>query len=397
MTSQPQSPNESLAIVGGTIYPSPNEAPIVDGVVVVQGGAITAVGPRGSVDVPSDAVTIDGAGRTITAGFWNSHVHFFERKWAKADAIPADELARQLEQMSLRYGFTSVFDTGSEWANTKALRDRVESGEVSGPRIHTTGEALIARDALPSDVVFRVMGLMTFPSPEVSEDSDATKAAKALLEAGVDAIKIHLQAPPPPKPPFPESAIAAAVAEAHRAGRLAFAHPNTGADVLAAVRSGVDVIAHTTPMSGPWDDATLRTMKDGDVALTPTLTLWKAFMRHDRLSVQEGAVQTAVGQLRAFAGAGGTVLFGTDLGAVDYDPSDEYALMAEAGMGFRDILAALTVAPAKRFGEAERLGRIAPGFQADLVVLEGDPANDPRALTDVAYTLRDGSVVYRAN
>jgi imidazolonepropionase-like amidohydrolase len=137
-------------------------------------------------------------------------------------------------------------------------------------------------------------------------------------------------------------------------------------------------------------------MKDRRVALTPTLTLWKYYMRHDRLSAQEKIANTEVTQLRAWAAAGGTVLFGTDLGAVEYDPSEEYALMAEAGMNFRQILASLTTAPAERFGDADKLGRIAAGLQADLVVLNQDPSRNIRALTSVQYTLRAGKIIYRA-
>jgi imidazolonepropionase-like amidohydrolase len=119
-------------------------------------------------------------------------------------------------------------------------------------------------------------------------------------------------------------------------------------------------------------------------------------MRHDRLSAQEKIANTEVTQLRAWAAAGGTVLFGTDLGAVEYDPSEEYALMAEAGMNFRQILASLTTAPAERFGDADKLGRIAAGLQADLVVLNQDPSRNIRALTSVQYTLRAGKIIYRA-
>ena len=162
--------------------------------------------------------------------------------------------------------------------------------------------------------------------------------------------------------------------------KLVFAHPNTGADVTAAMRAGVDVIAHTTPRSGPWD-----AIDAHGVALTPTLNLWKSFTRHDRMSAQEQIMKTAIAQLRAWIASGGTILFGTDLGAVDYDPSEEYALMAEAGMSFRQILASLTTAPAERL--SERLGRIATGLQADVVAFKDDPA-------DVRYTLRDGKVIY---
>jgi imidazolonepropionase-like amidohydrolase len=136
-------------------------------------------------------------------------------------------------------------------------------------------------------------------------------------------------------------------------------------------------------------------MKERGVALTPTLNVWKYFIRHDRVSTQDRVVDTAAAQLRSWLEAGGTVLFGTDVGAVECDPSEEYALMAGAGMSGLQILTSLTTAPADRFGEASRLGRIAQGLQADLVVLERDPRQDPLALTSVQYTLRSGKVIYR--
>ena len=387
---------DSTVLVGATIYASPAEEAHQDGIVLMRAGKIIAVGGRGAVQIPASATVIDCSGSVITAGFWNSHVHFFERKWADAGAIPAVELGRQLEHMLTRYGFTSVFDTGSMWSNTKRIHERVESGEVAGPRIRSTGEALIARGALPSDTVIRMMGGMMFPAPEITETAQAVDAARKLLAEGVDAIKVHLQPPPPPNAPFPESAMRAAVDEAHRAAKPVFVHPNSAADILAAVRSGVDIIAHTTPRSGPWGEPMLIAMQERRVALTPTLWIWKYYARHDRISTQEQIVNTSAGQLRAWVECGGTVLFGIDLGAVDPDPSEEYALMAESGMTFRQILASLTTAPAERFGEAGRLGRVAAGLEADLVVLNRDPAADIRALTTVRYTLRSGKILYRA-
>ncbi len=167
--------------------------------------------------------------------------------------------------------------------------------------------------------------------------------------------------------------------------------------MLAAIRGGADVIAHTTPQSGPWDETILAAMKERRVALIPTLTIFKYYMRHDRISAEEQIANAEIGQLRAWLASGGTVLFGTDIGAIDYDPSEEYALMAEAGMSFRQILASLTTAPAERFGESKQVGRIAAGLQADLVILKDDPSRNLRALTAVQYTLRAGKVIYRAS
>ena len=159
------------------------------------------------------------------------------------------------------------------------------------------------------------------------------------------------------------------------------------------MRAGIDVVAHTTPQSGPWDDAVLAAIEGADVTLIPTLKVWQHQLRDEPASVRARSASTSTGQLRAWRGAGGTVVFGTDAGGMnDYDPSDEYALMGEAGMTFREILAALTTTPAAIFDGAATIGRIAPGQPADLVVLDGDPSQNVRALADVHYTLRKSAV-----
>ncbi len=395
--SDPSFPADgSSALVGGTIYVSPAEEPIRDGVVLLRSGKISEVGGREVLDRSSGAPSVDCSGLSIAAGFWNSHVHFFERKWADAGAIPAPELARQIRAMLTRYGFTSVFDLGSPWENTARLRSRIDSGEVPGPQIRSTGPGLIAPGAGPADLVLAMMGVMKTDLPEVADANEAATAAKKLLDAGVDGIKIFLKPGSPGGPSFPEGGIAAASGEARRAGKPLFAHPTGSADVIAAAQGGVGVIAHTTPHSGPWDEGVLGAMSESRVALTPTLALWKHFSRHDRVSAAERITGTAVGQLRAWNDAGGEVLFGTDLGAAEYDPSDEYALMGEAGMSFRQILASLTTVPAAKFGDSARVGRIAAGYDADLVVFRGDPTLDIRALADVRWTFRGGRVLYRA-
>ena len=382
-----------LALVGGTVYVSAHDPPLHDSVVLLRDGKIAAVGPR-SVVAPHGFEILDCSGCTIVPGLWNSHVHFFERKWSAAAEIPTAELARQLQDTFLRYGFTSVFDLSSAWENTHSLRARVESEEVAGPRIRSTGEGLVSPGAMPSETVMRIMGVMPTPMPEVADVSQAVGAAKALLEKGVDGIKLFVQGAASGAPAFSTELISAVTEEVHRAGKLVFAHPATGDDVLTALRGGGDVIAHTTPHSGPWTDAILEEVRERKVALTPTLTLWKYFARHDSVSAQEHVTNAAIEQLRAWITAGAAVLFGTDLGAVDPEPSAEYNVMESAGMRFAEILASMTSTPAQFFGDCDRLGRVAPGCEADLAVLRGDPTTDIRALADVRLTLRDGRTIY---
>jgi imidazolonepropionase-like amidohydrolase len=163
---------------------------------------------------------------------------------------------------------------------------------------------------------------------------------------------------------------------------------------MAALDGGVDIIAHTSPRSGPWESALLAAMRAREAALIPTLMVWQSMMRHDRVATREALVETAVSQLRAWLECGGCVLFGTDLGAVEYDPSEEYELMGRAGTTFRQILASLTTGPAQRFEGGPNAGEIALGKPADLVVLDRDPSQSLSAFTSVRYTLRAGEIIY---
>ena len=96
-----------------------------------------------------------------------------------------------------------------------------------------------------------------------------------------------------------------------------------------------------------------------------------------------------------FAAAGGKVLFGTDVDYMtDTDPTEEYELMALAGMSPMQILASLTTTPAERWNEAPRRGRLAPGMDADIVVLDDDPARSVRHFANVKCTIRGGKVIF---
>jgi len=191
----------------------------------------------------------------------------------------------------------------------------------------------------------------------------------------------------------------AAADETHRRGGLVMVHPTDPDGVRAAVQAGVDIVVHTTidPPRSTWSAELIGQMVAQHVSVVPTLQLWGYELAKTTTpsDVRDALVADAERQLAAFAGAGGQVLFGTDVGYMaDVDPTQEYALMAHAGLTPMQILASLTTAPAARWHAAERRGRIKPGLDADLVVLAGDPATDVRRFAAVTCTIRAGAEVF---
>jgi imidazolonepropionase-like amidohydrolase len=371
---------------------------LADGAILVRGDRIVAVGPRGSIKLPAGTKILNCTGLTVTAGFQNSHVHFLEEKWNDTGSKPAAELAQHLRDMLTAYGFTTVVDTASDLANTAAIRSRVESGEIPGPTVLTAGGALFPPDGIP-------FYLRSYPEEmlkrlyQPATPETAVELVKQNLDGGADVTKLvagSLMTPFQVKP-MPLPIARAAAEETHRRGKLVMSHPSNHEGIQVSLDSGVDILVHTTAGAGPWPPELIAAIKQQAVSVIPTLKLWGYEMAKARVPADAAArfVDDGVHQLQAFVAAGGDVLFGTDVGYVqEYDTTDEYALMSKAGMTPMQILASLTVAPARKFGDEQRRGKVAPGMQADLVVLSADPAADVSRFAKVRYTIRKGEIVY---
>ena len=142
-----RAPEGATLLAATRLYVAPDTPPIDDAAILIVNGKIAAAGPAKQVATRGAVRLAACDGGTVTAGFQNSHVHFTEPKFADAATRPATELAAAMSDMLNRYGFTTVVDTTSNLSNTVALRERVERGEVAGPRILTAGWALYPRTA----------------------------------------------------------------------------------------------------------------------------------------------------------------------------------------------------------------------------------------------------------
>jgi imidazolonepropionase-like amidohydrolase len=337
----------------------------------------------------------------VVAGFQNSHVHFMGPGFEDAASRPAADLERTVEAMLTRYGVTTAFDTGSDQANTLAIRSRIEKGELRGPRILTVGWPLYPRDGIP----FYIRDLPKHILDQLHQPKDAAEAradVRANLDAGADGTKLFMVTSPQLGKSLALSSEVArsAVEETHARGKLVLAHPTSIAGVRAALQAGVDIIVHTTlGETAPWDATLTKEMVARKMSVIPTFKLWPYELAKQDVpkDVSDRLVAATLEELRAFRAAGGQILFGTDVGYMhEFDPTDEYVLMSRAGLGAMDILASLTTAPAERWNEAGQRGRIAPGMTADLVVLAADPAADVRNFAKVRCVFRNGALVYQA-
>ncbi|MHC2333957.1 amidohydrolase family protein [Bradyrhizobium sp. USDA 4454] len=177
-----------------------------------------------------------------------------------------------------------------------------------------------------------------------------------------------------------------------RRGRPVFAHPQNKIGVETVIASDVDVLAHTTPSERAYTDDQLARFKAQGTALIPTLGLFTTVVLDP--NVTNRLIAATVNQLKQFSDNGGTVLFGTDVGfTTQYDTAQELQLMHRV-LSERQVLASLTTNPA-RFFKAAKKGKVEQGFDADLVVLDGDPLADVGNLARVSTTIRAGHVIYQ--
>lgn len=378
---------QTIALVGGKVYKSPDVPPISDAVVLTSNGVITAIGSRGDVQIPNEARVVDCAGKTVVAGFWNSHVHFTESAWKNAGNAPAASLEAHMREMLTQWGFTTVWDLGSDQSDSLPLRRRINSGEVPGPDIFLAGN-MFPKGGHPVYVPREVA------LPEVATPEEAAQLSRQYLGMGEDGIKLFTGAFMGDKPVVNmDPAIAkAAVDVAHAQGKPVFAHPQNKTGVETVIAAGVDVLAHTVPGEGGYTSEQLARFKSQGIALIPTLSLFTTVVLDPNVTAR--IVAATVNELRQFSENGGVVLFGTDVGFTKmYDTSLEYELMHRA-LSESQVLASLTTNPAAFF-KATKKGKVEKGFDADFVVLEGDPLADVGKLAKVIYTIRAGQIIYQ--
>ncbi|MBI5941241.1 MAG: amidohydrolase family protein [Caulobacterales bacterium] len=382
---------------------------------VIQGGKVVRI--EAGYTTAAGAKIIDLRDSFVLPGLIDSHVHLTGEQGPNSQLEEFTKTRSDLAldgawngMKTLRAGFTTVADLGAPNESIFALRDAIRTGRIPGPRIIASGEAISVHgghgdpgNGMPAALVPIYRG-----SAVCSGADDCRRAVREQVRAGADIIKITAtggvlsQTAAGLAKQFTDDELRAIVETAHSMGRKVTAHAHGGDGVNAFLRAGGDSIEHGTYL----DAESIKLFKSGGGFLVPTLmagdfvareaakpnTFFTPAQRDKALLAGPKMLDMA---RRAWAG-GVKIAFGTDTGVSAHgDNAGEFALLVKAGMSPIDAIRAATVWAAEHFGLSDQIGSLAPGKQADLIAVRGDPLADVTVLTRVTFVMK-GGVVYKS-
>jgi len=362
--------------------------------VLVENGTIREVGRA----LASAADRLDLGGRVLMPGLIDAHVHVvacLANLGANAvlpDALVAHRAARIMHGMLMR-GFTTVRDVGGATAGLRAARDE---GLFEGPRLVLCGKAL-SQTGGHTDFRGRYedrpqphwrLGALGRLCDGVDE---VRRACREEIKGGADFIKIMANGGvASPTDPihflgFSREEIRAAVEEAGNAGTYVAAHLYTDEAIARAVECGVHSLEHCNLIT----PATARAAAAAGCVAVPTLVTYEALASEgaamglppDSVAKIETVRGAGLRSLETMREAGLPMAFGTDLlGGMHRHQSEEFVIRGRA-LPAREVIASATSVAARLLRMEGRIGVIAPGAHADLVVVDGDPLADLSLLT----------------
>ena len=373
--------------------------------VLIENGRIAAVGPTGSLSVPAGTRRVDLAGLTLIPGLIEMHSHLLLHPY---DETPWDDqvLKEPLELRTIRAvvaakatleaGFTTVRDLGTEGAGFAdvALRDAITQRMIPGPRVFAATRAIVATGSY-GPAGFDPRWEIPKGAQVVDGPVEMRKAVRQQIAAGADWIKVYAdyrRRPGITTPTLTQEEMAAAVDEAGSAGLPVAAHAYTEEGIRRAVAAGVKTIEHGTNVT----DELLALMKQKGVALVPTLAASEAVSRYAGWKPGEPEPQRVKETREMFARAlksGVTIANGSDVGVFAHGKNArELELMVAYGMSPAQALRAATITAAAVLRKEHELGRIAPGYLADLVAVKGNPLADIAVIEQPVVVVKEGQI-----
>ncbi len=442
---------QTRALIGATVIDGTGAPAVAQAVILIEGGRLTCVGPAAQCPVPTGAQRIDLAGRFVTPGLVDAHVHFSQTGWldGRPDGLGAPELypyaetARALRANPERWfrsylcsGITAVYDVGGHpWTTT--LPARAEH-DVNAPHVRAVGP-LVTHASVPvlnvDDEIYTFLPMTTSDEVQTS--------VRRLVAMDASAVKVWYLTPTPARRPALDARLMEIGVAARAAGRDLIVHATSLREAKVALQAGARLLVHSV-QDTLVDDEFLSLLAANDAVYAPTLVVSGNWSRaiasvilnapypiddpngcvdphtaakvaateplgaylSDRVRSSEVAYQrlersgaarwVMAENLSRVHGAGGTVAAATDAGnpLTLHGPSiyQELEAMQAAGLAPADIIVTATKNGAIAMGRLADFGTLAKGKIADLLVLTDDPRRDVRAFRSVTHVMRAGQL-----
>ncbi|MBE9372830.1 amidohydrolase family protein [Saccharopolyspora sp. HNM0983] len=393
---------QQLLVTAGEVYPGRGTTPITDGAVLVDGPLISAVGARPDIEARATAnvARFDFPGGTILPGLIDGHVHLaFDPTQDPPEALrhlDDETLLREMADRAgaaLRAGITTMRDLGDRGGLAVRLRDEIARGDRSGPRVLAAGTPLTPPG-----------GHCWFLGGEVAGSEEIRRRITSLTELGVDVIKVMVSGghitPDSRKPwemQFTAEELRRIVDISSELQLPVAAHAHGTTAIAACAEAGVSTVEHCTwmrigdnPEIEERLDVAERMAERGICACPAWPSDWRSLL--DALGADVG--KRAIEKMVRMRDIGVPLIAGTDAGVVRSEHGGLPAgleLYRHLGMAPHEILDMATTDSATALGIGDRAGRLAAGYDADILVCDGAPLTDITALQAQRLVLARGT------
>jgi len=408
--AQNAQPDHAIVLHAAHLLDVENGRLVSPGEVLIKGERIAEAGA--SVKHPAGAEVIDLGSRTLLPGLIDAHIHLFLHPGAEdlqtvEESIPQRTIMATLAARNdVMAGFTAERDMGTEGAGPAdtAVRDAINRGEIPGPRLRISGNAINILGGHEDAIGFN-------PEQHVLSNADYANNADQLIEVmreqykqGADFTKIYETGPDSIRDgnlvtpyQYNEAQLTAAVHEAARVGKRVAVHATGEPGTLYAARAGVASVDHAYQLS----DETMRLMHDKHIFAVPTFTISEYFIDHPLTpgteKLEQELLDLHVREFRKQLAAGVPMAVGSDVGPFPHGTqAREMVLMVKYGMTPAAALQADLINSAALLQWDGQIGQLKPGYFADIIAVSGNPLDDISALEHVEFVMKGGSVLKKA-